>query len=331
MLDVGQILASMPLPAGARVGVVGNAAALVQLAGSACESVGLEVTHSRWLLPGGAPRALKALVALALQRDEVDVVLAVVSPPQEERGPRRTVRVARPEPALDEALDAISDALDDHATADKTVLAVAIAAPSALDGRVPRFRTVEEAVHALARVVRYAQWRRTPPGSVPDLPGVDVAAARSAVAAQAPVEALLATYGVGVTEGGRGIECVISLVDDPSFGPVVGFSVGGIATELLGDTAWRVAPLTDVDAAALVRSPRAAALLQGYAGAEPVDLGAIEDLLLRVGRLADEHPAVKRLTLDPVLTHAGGVSVVAAQVEYGEPDPRPDTGPRRLR
>ena len=291
MLDVGQILASMPLPAGSRVGVVGNAAALVQLAGSACESVGLEVTHSRWLLPGGPPRALKTLVALALQQDEVDVVLAVVSPPHAG-------------PAVEEALAAITDALDDHATADKTVVAVAIASPSALDGRVPRFRSVEEAVRALARVVRYAQ---------------------------GPVEELLATYGIGVTEGGSGIQCVVSIVDDPSFGPVVGFSVGGIATELLGDTAWRVAPLTDVDAAALVRAPRAAALLQGYAGAEPVDLGALEDLLLRVGRLADEHPAVKRLTLNPVLAHHSGASVAGARVEYGEPNPRPDTGPRRLR
>ena len=169
------------------------------------------------------------------------------------------MRVARAVPAVDEAFDAITDALDDHAAADKPVVAVAIASPSALDGRVPRFRSVEEAVRALARVVRYAQWRRTPPGSVPDLPGVDAPAARSVVTAQGPVEELLATYGVGVTEGGSGIQCVVSIVDDPSFGPVVGFSVGGIATELLGDTAWRVAPLTDVDAAALVRAPRAAA------------------------------------------------------------------------
>ena len=265
---------------------------------------------------------LKTLVALALQQDEVDVVLAVVSPPQVG-------------PAIDEALDAITDAitdaLGDHATADKPVVAVAIASPSALDGGVPRFRSVEEAVRALARVVRYAQWRRTPPGSVPDLPGVDAAAARSVVAARGPVEELLAAYGVDLTQGRGGIECVLSIVDDPSFGPVVGFSVGGIATELLGDTAWRVTPLTDVDAAALVRSPRAAALLQGYAGAEPVDLGALEDLLLRVGRLADEHPAVKRLTLNPVLAHPTGVSVVGARVEYGEPNSRPDTGPRRLR
>jgi acyl-CoA synthetase (NDP forming) len=128
-----------------------------------------------------------------------------------------------------------------------------------------------------------------------------------------------------------GVACLVDVVDDPSFGPVVGFGVGGIATDLLGDRAWRVTPLTDVDADALVRAPRAAGLLTGYRGAPPVDLAALADLLLRVGRLADENPGVKRLTLNPVLAHATGVSVVAASVTYGASAPRPDTGPRRLR
>lgn len=128
-----------------------------------------------------------------------------------------------------------------------------------------------------------------------------------------------------------GVACVVSVVDDPSFGPVVGFGVGGVATDLLGDRAWRVAPLSSVDAAALVRAPRASGLLQGYRGAPPADLAALEDLLLRIGLLADENPGVKRLTLDSVLAHTSGLSVVHATVIYGDADPRPDTGPRRLR
>jgi acyl-CoA synthetase (NDP forming) len=128
-----------------------------------------------------------------------------------------------------------------------------------------------------------------------------------------------------------GVACRVDVVDDPSFGPVVGFGVGGIATDLLGDRAWRVAPLSDVDAAELVRAPRAAALLAGYRGAPAVDLAAIEALLVRVGRLVDENPGVKRLTLNPVLAHTTGLSVIHASVTYGEPAPRPDTGPRHLR
>jgi hypothetical protein len=74
-----------------------------------------------------------------------------------------------------------------------------------------------------------------------------------------------------------------------------------------------------------------AEMLAGYRGATPVDLPALEGLLLRVGRLADENPAVKRLLLNPVLAHAEGLSIVHAEVTYGEPLARPDTGPRRLR
>jgi hypothetical protein len=49
-----------------------------------------------------------------------------------------------------------------------------------------------------------------------------------------------------------------------------------------------------------------------------------------VGRLADENPGVKRLTLGPILAHADGLTVIHASVVYGDPNPRPDTGPRHL-
>jgi acyl-CoA synthetase (NDP forming) len=91
-----------------------------------------------------------------------------------------------------------------------------------------------------------------------------------------------------------------------------------------------VAPLTDVDAAALVRTPRAAEILYGYRGAAPVDIPALVDLLLRVGLLADENPEIKRLLLNPVLVHTDRLTVVHADVVYGEALTRPDTGPRRL-
>jgi acyl-CoA synthetase (NDP forming) len=128
-----------------------------------------------------------------------------------------------------------------------------------------------------------------------------------------------------------GVACVVELFDHPAFGPVVGFGLGGVATELLGDRAWRTAPLTDADAAALVRSPRAAALLQGYRGSTPVDEAALADLVMRLGRVADEQPEVKRLVLNPVLAHASGLSVVHAMLDVGDATARPDTGPRRLR
>ncbi len=127
-----------------------------------------------------------------------------------------------------------------------------------------------------------------------------------------------------------GVACVVELVEDPAFGPVVGFGLGGVATELLGDRAWRAVPLTDRDAAELVDEPRAAPLLRGHRGAAPVDRAALVDLLLRVGRLADEQPRVRSLTLNPVLARPDGISVLHATVRTGAEAPRPDTGPRRL-
>ena len=127
-----------------------------------------------------------------------------------------------------------------------------------------------------------------------------------------------------------GVACVVQAVEDPVFGPIVGFGLGGLASELLGDRAWRPAPLTDRDAAALLSEPRAAPLLGGYRGTAPVDRAALIDLLLRVGRLVDEHPSVKSLTLNPVLARPDGLSVLHAELRTGRPGARPDTGPRRL-
>jgi acyl-CoA synthetase (NDP forming)/GNAT superfamily N-acetyltransferase len=127
-----------------------------------------------------------------------------------------------------------------------------------------------------------------------------------------------------------GVPCVVEAADDPAFGPVVGFGLGGVVAELVGDRAWRAAPLTDRDAFDLVRTPRAADLLTGAAGGTPVQLAALEELLLRVGHIADEVPRLRRLVLNPVLARPDGFSVLHARGEFAEPAPRPDTGPRLL-
>ena len=126
-----------------------------------------------------------------------------------------------------------------------------------------------------------------------------------------------------------GVACVVEVVDDPAFGPVVGFGVGGVASELLGDRAWRSAPLTDADAAAMISAPRAAPVLHGYRGSQAVDVTALADLLVRVGRLADDHPRLRRLELNPVLVRPDGYSVLHATVRVGRRAVRPDSGPRR--
>ena len=74
-----------------------------------------------------------------------------------------------------------------------------------------------------------------------------------------------------------GVAVTVGAVEDPVFGPLVSFGVAGVATDLLGDRAYRILPLSDLDAAELVRSVRAAPLLFGYRAGPPVDVAALEN------------------------------------------------------
>jgi len=129
----------------------------------------------------------------------------------------------------------------------------------------------------------------------------------------------------------KGIGCSIGVRDDPSFGTLVSFGLSGVVSDLLGDRAYRAVPLTDTDAAGLVRAPKAAPLLTGYRGGEPADLGALADLVLRVAALAEDVPQVRWLALEPILAARSGAEVIGARVKVGARADRPDSGPRRLR
>lgn len=131
--------------------------------------------------------------------------------------------------------------------------------------------------------------------------------------------------------GPPGTSCVLALLDDPSFGSLLSFGISGLASELLGDRAYRALPLSTVDAAELVRAPRAAPLLAGYRGDPPARLEALEDLALRLSRLAADLPEVRSLVLDPVLAGPDGVTVAGSRVVLGPPPAREDLAPRRLR
>ena len=127
-----------------------------------------------------------------------------------------------------------------------------------------------------------------------------------------------------------GVETIVGVVDDPAFGPLVMFGLGGVATDLLGDRALRSTPLTDVDAADMVRSLRASPLLAGYRGAPSVDLGALADVLQRVGRLADDLPEVAELDLNPIIARPDGALILDAKIRVVDTPRRSDPWLRRL-
>ncbi|GAA2473889.1 GNAT family N-acetyltransferase [Winogradskya humida] len=383
LFDVGILLAHQPLPAGRRVGVVGNSSALSGLAVAACRANGLVVGegYPHDVSPEASAHDFADALADAAVDERVDALVVVFAPPLPGQLP-------------DEDADFVAALSSVALAGEKPTVAMFLLGQ--LPSKVPSYPSVEEAVRALGRVATYAEWLRRPPGVMPALSGVD----QDAAEILGPPAELLSAYGIRVepstsandvaeaiaaaaalgypvalkAAGGAlrhridlgavrlaladeddvrvayrelaaafgphvlvqsmvapGVACTIDLVEDPAFGPVVGFGLGGVASELLGDRAWRAAPLTDRAAAALVDEPRAAPLLHGYRGSQPVDREALIDLLLRVGRLADEHPRVRALSLNPVLARPDGYAILHASIEVGEPGTRLDTGPRRLR
>ncbi|MFI0777207.1 GNAT family N-acetyltransferase [Streptomyces sp. NPDC021212] len=128
----------------------------------------------------------------------------------------------------------------------------------------------------------------------------------------------------------RGVDTVVRAAIDPGAGAVLSFGLAGAPSELLGDTAHRLVPATDRDAAELIRSIRTAPLLFGWRGSKPVDTAALEELLLRVSRLVDDHPEVVAVDLEPVVVAQQGLSVLGASARLAPPPVRTDLGPRHL-
>ncbi|HSC48706.1 MAG TPA: GNAT family N-acetyltransferase [Gaiellaceae bacterium] len=117
-----------------------------------------------------------------------------------------------------------------------------------------------------------------------------------------------------------GTELLAGVVQDPVFGPLVAFGPGGVFAELIGDATFRIAPLTDVDAEELVTRGKAGRLVAGFRGAPAADQAALEDLVHRLGRLAEDFPEVSELDLNPVIAGPDGCVAVDARVRVG---PRP--------
>jgi acyl-CoA synthetase (NDP forming)/GNAT superfamily N-acetyltransferase len=127
------------------------------------------------------------------------------------------------------------------------------------------------------------------------------------------------------------VELVAGVTREGTFGPIAMVGLGGVFTDLLGDRSFGLLPLTDRDAARMLRSLRAAPLLLGYRGAAPVDLAALEDLLIKVSALAADLPEVAELDLNPVMVTGTAAVVVDAKLRLAPPSSVPDDVSRSLR
>jgi acetate---CoA ligase (ADP-forming) len=111
-----------------------------------------------------------------------------------------------------------------------------------------------------------------------------------------------------------GLEMVVGVTHDPSFGPVVVTGMGGTLVELLRDVSVRITPLTDVDIDDMLDGLRMKPLLHGYRGSPPADVAALRDLLHRVNAMVEDLPEVVELDLNPVFVRERGAGVAAVDV-----------------
>jgi len=342
LFDVVTLLAHQPLPRGPRVAVVGNSTAVGLLAVDSLLGNGLVLAGSRPVDIGaeGTPEEFAAATRAALSDPAIDALVAVFVTP-----------VSRSEDGYAQALVELAQ------DADKPVVATflgrdglpgSLVSPGEHDvaarGSVPSF-PVDRAVAALAQMVAYSNWRSRPLGAFPELSGVDPDRARELVAgvlaaepegrelSGAEAQALLASYGlpVGAADGesvSDGVATTVEISDDPSFGAVVSFGLSGVPLEVFGDRAYRALPLSDLDAAELIRSVAAWPLLDGYGGAVPVDAAAIEDVLLRAARLCDDVSEIARLRFT-AWAHPAGVAVQEPQARLRPTLARAAEAPRR--
>ncbi|MDX2030391.1 MAG: GNAT family N-acetyltransferase [Blastocatellia bacterium] len=351
--SVARLLAAQPIPAGRRLGILTNGGGPGVIAVDAAIAGGLDVprlsadtqARLRELLPNaaslanpvdiiasGGPKEYQAALELLCDDPGLDALVVIFIPPLA-TSPREVAQV-------------VSDVLAARPQLKKPVTAVFFDPYSPLvsipiteqrEGArarrsVPVFTFPESAVAALSAAVRYGAWRAAPTGTIVEVP-FHREAARAILDAHdgadwLPPEAvaqLLQTVGIDLAPANAAevvAEVIAGVTHDPIFGPLVAFGSGGHLVELLDDAAFRVLPLTDRDAAEMIRATRAHRLLRGYRGASAGDISAVELLLLRLGALADAFPEIAEVDLNPVLVHppGQGVTVRKARVRLvGEP------------
>jgi acyl-CoA synthetase (NDP forming)/GNAT superfamily N-acetyltransferase len=342
LIEATALLATQPVPAGRTVAIVSNVGSAGLLTADACTDRGLTVYRGPIDMTATVcGEDFRQCLELLAAEGEVDAIIALVLPTG----------------ATGDLVQAIQEA-----DVGVPLAAVLLNQPESVRllprpaaGQVPAYGYPEAAVAALARAATYGAWRAEPRGRVHDFPDIKTANARALTREflhQAPqggwlaphqTADLLRCYGIPLAGGegdlteiaarADGIEVIVRVAADATFGPLVMFGLGAVdprTSEVFADSSGRLTPLTDTDADKLIRSVRSAPLLSGGDGRPAADLGALRDLLLRVSRLADDLPEVAGLDLDPVIARPDRAVVAAARIKLAPFRPR-DPFLRRLR
>ncbi len=148
---------------------------------------------------------------------------------------------------------------------------------------------------------------------------VDLRNGDEAGAAFTELSRRLAQFGPGgrilaqpMLRGGR--EVILGVTTDAHYGPLAMFGLGGVYVEVLKDVAFKILPLTDVDARKMIRSIRGFPLLSGVRGEKPVDLAILEEILMRISQLIAENPDIESLDINPFIVTASRDGSAAVDV-----------------
>lgn len=115
-----------------------------------------------------------------------------------------------------------------------------------------------------------------------------------------------------------GVEVIIGVSQDPQFGPVIMFGLGGVLVEVLKDVSFRIVPVSKRDAQEMIREIKGYAILEGYRGQEPANISALEELIVKVSQFVEQNPQIKELDLNPVFAYKDRAIAVDARIILGE-------------
>jgi acyl-CoA synthetase (NDP forming) len=111
-----------------------------------------------------------------------------------------------------------------------------------------------------------------------------------------------------------GVEVIMGMTKDPSFGPVIMFGLGGVFVEVLKDVSFRVVPIEKFDAKDMINEIKGKRLLEGYRGQEPADVAYLQQMLLKLSDFVNATPEIEEIDMNPVFSYKDGAVVVDARI-----------------
>lgn len=111
-----------------------------------------------------------------------------------------------------------------------------------------------------------------------------------------------------------GVETIAGIANDPQFGPVIMFGLGGIFVELLRDISFRLIPIQRGDAHEMIREIKGYPLLEGFRRRPSVDIGKLEEVMMGISSLATKYPEISEMDLNPIVAYPDRILIADARI-----------------